>query len=187
MDMSTNAATADPTANVDSTANVDDSTATVDPTANVDSTATSQTLPDFVHNLLTNPDARAAYELDPQGTLHNAGLEDLTPADMQDAIPLVGDYFSVQAITSLTPAGEALGLGLGTVNGVTSLTGDVGGTLDGVTSLDLGGTVSGVTSLTGDLGGTVSGVSGVTGGLGVHGDAHVSPSDGVLGLTDGLL
>jgi hypothetical protein len=39
-----------------------------------------------------------------------------------------------------------------------------------------------VTGLTGDLGGTVSGVTSVTGDLGLHGDTHVSSDDGLLGL-----
>jgi hypothetical protein len=76
-------------------------------TVTVEST---QTLHDFVLNLLTNPDARSAFELDPEGTLQNAGLSDLTPADVQDVVPLVVDYVPVQGITDLS-ALEGLGLG----------------------------------------------------------------------------
>jgi hypothetical protein len=51
-----------------------------------------QTLHDFVLNLLSNADARAAFQLDPQGALHDAGLSDVDAADVRDVIPLVVDY-----------------------------------------------------------------------------------------------
>jgi hypothetical protein len=70
----------------------------------------SQTLHDFVLNLLTNADARSAFELDPEGALHNAGLNDLTVADVHDVVPLVVDYAPALGITSLAPV-ESLGLG----------------------------------------------------------------------------
>lgn len=70
----------------------------------------TQTLHDFVLNLLTNPQARAAFELDPEGMLHDAGLSDITAADVQDVVPLVVDYAPVQGITALAPVGEDLGL-----------------------------------------------------------------------------
>lgn len=70
----------------------------------------TQTLHDFVLNLLTNPDARSAFELDPEGTLRSAGLDDLTVADVQDVVPLVVDYAPVQGVTNLD-AVQGLGLG----------------------------------------------------------------------------
>src|SRR5262245_53588423 len=70
-----------------------------------------QTLHDFVLNLLTNPDARSAFEIDPEGTLRDAGLADISVADVQDVVPLVVDYAPVQGLTSLVPAGDDLGLG----------------------------------------------------------------------------
>lgn len=70
----------------------------------------TQTLHDFVLDLLTDPDARSAFELDPEGTLRDAGLSDLTVADVQDVVPLVVDYAPVQGITNLD-ALEGLGLG----------------------------------------------------------------------------
>ncbi|WP_158624157.1 IniB N-terminal domain-containing protein [Micromonospora sp. HM5-17] len=69
-----------------------------------------QTLHDFVLNLLTNPDARSAFELDPEGALREAGLTDITVADVRDVIPLVVDYAPVQGLGSLVPAGDDLGL-----------------------------------------------------------------------------
>ncbi|GAA3753792.1 IniB N-terminal domain-containing protein [Plantactinospora mayteni] len=70
-----------------------------------------QTLHDFVLNLLTNPDARSAFEIDPEGTLRDAGLAEISVADVQDVVPLVVDYAPVQGLTSLAPVGDDLGLG----------------------------------------------------------------------------
>jgi hypothetical protein len=69
----------------------------------------TQTLHDFVLNLLSDPQARTAFELDPEGTLHDAGLSDITAMDVQDVIPLVIDYAPVQGLTALEP--DQLGLG----------------------------------------------------------------------------
>lgn len=71
----------------------------------------TQTLHDFVLNLLTNPEARSAFELDPEGTLNAAGLGDITAADVQDVVPLVVDYAPVQGITGLVPTGDLGQLG----------------------------------------------------------------------------
>jgi len=67
---------------------------------------TSATLHDFVLNLIYDADARAAFESDPEGALHAAGLGDVTAADVQEVIPLVVDYVPMSGITSATgPAG----------------------------------------------------------------------------------
>jgi hypothetical protein len=50
------------------------------------------TLQDFVLNLIYDPIARSAFDLDPQRVLHDAGLGDVTAADVQEVIPLVVDY-----------------------------------------------------------------------------------------------
>ncbi|MEV1289719.1 IniB N-terminal domain-containing protein [Micromonospora sp. NPDC049679] len=76
---------------------------------------TTQTLHDFVLNLLTDADARSAFDLDPEGALNAAGLSDVTALDVQDVVPLVMDYAPVQGITSLDVLGDN-GLGLGAVN-----------------------------------------------------------------------
>lgn len=70
----------------------------------------SQTLHDFVLNLLTDAEARSAFELDPEGVLNDAGLGDITAADVQDVVPLVVDYAPVQGITQLAPV-QDLGIG----------------------------------------------------------------------------
>ncbi|GAB4052762.1 IniB N-terminal domain-containing protein [Catellatospora paridis] len=69
-----------------------------------------QTLRDFVLELITDSQARAAFELDPEGSLQAAGLGDLTPADVQDVIPLVADLAPAQAITSPVQFAQNLGL-----------------------------------------------------------------------------
>jgi hypothetical protein len=75
----------------------------------------TQTLHDFVLNLLTNSEARSAFQLDPEGALNEAGLSDITAADVQDVVPLVVDYASVQSKAGLAPAAGDLDLGaLGT-------------------------------------------------------------------------
>jgi hypothetical protein len=72
------------------------------------------TLHDFVLNLLRDPSAQQAFDLDPTGCLHAAGLHDLLPADVHDVIPLVMDLVptdglgGVEGLTSgLSLAGEA--------------------------------------------------------------------------------
>ncbi|MBM0237789.1 IniB N-terminal domain-containing protein [Micromonospora sp. ATA32] len=69
-----------------------------------------QTLHDFVLNLLTDPDARSAFDLDPEGALQAAGLSDITAADVQDVVPLVVDYAPGQGLAPLAPMTGQLGL-----------------------------------------------------------------------------
>ncbi|MBM7489232.1 hypothetical protein JOD64_000454 [Micromonospora luteifusca] len=69
-----------------------------------------QTLHDFVLDLLTNPDARSAFDLDPEGALQAAGLTDITAADVQDVVPLVVDYAPGQGLGALVPSVGQLGL-----------------------------------------------------------------------------
>ncbi|RLP85690.1 MULTISPECIES: IniB N-terminal domain-containing protein [unclassified Micromonospora] len=66
----------------------------------------NQTLHDFVLDLLTNPDARSAFDLDPEGALNAAGLTDITAADVQDVVPLVVDYAPGQGLAPLAPVGQ---------------------------------------------------------------------------------
>ncbi|MFJ6198937.1 IniB N-terminal domain-containing protein [Micromonospora sp. NPDC092111] len=69
-----------------------------------------QTLHDFVLNLLTDPDAKSAFDLDPEGALQAAGLTDLTAADVQDVVPLVVDYAPVHGLTPVAPVTGQLGV-----------------------------------------------------------------------------
>ncbi|GIJ60436.1 IniB N-terminal domain-containing protein [Virgisporangium aurantiacum] len=70
------------------------------------------TLHDFVLKLLVEPGARAEFELDPEGALADAGLGDITAADVQDVIPLVVDYAPVDGVTGLVDTDALVG-GLG--------------------------------------------------------------------------
>ncbi len=54
----------------------------------------SLTLHGFASKLLSDPQAMAAYEFDPEGELAAAGLQDITPQDVQEIIPLVTEYSS---------------------------------------------------------------------------------------------
>lgn len=63
---------------------------------------TFPTLQEFVLNLIYDPSARSAFELDPESALHAAGLGDITAADVQQVIPLVVDSAPVTGLHSLT-------------------------------------------------------------------------------------
>jgi hypothetical protein len=52
------------------------------------------TLHDFVLKLLTEAPSRAAFDADPVAALRDAGLDDVSPQDVVDAIPLVLDFAS---------------------------------------------------------------------------------------------
>ena len=94
----------------------------------------SPTLQDFVLNLIYDPDARSAFELDPHGTLEAAGLGDVTAADVQDVLPLVLDYAPLGAVPA--PAG------LSPVDDVTT----------GVAHLDVVGAVAQLQTITAQVG-----------------------------------
>ncbi|WP_203921786.1 IniB N-terminal domain-containing protein, partial [Rugosimonospora africana] len=60
-----------------------------------------QTLHDFVSNLLSNPDALMAFQVDPDAALSAAGLSDCNVQDVQEAIPLVVDFAPAQTVATL--------------------------------------------------------------------------------------
>ncbi|MFI6762559.1 IniB N-terminal domain-containing protein [Micromonospora sp. NPDC050417] len=99
----------------------------------------TQNLHDFVLRLLTDVDARSAFELDPEATLADAGLGDLTPADVQDVIPFVVDTVPLQGITALAPVSD---LGLGALDGgPLGVVGQLHAVADQITSAGYGNTV----------------------------------------------
>jgi hypothetical protein len=134
----------------------------------------TQTLHDFVLNLLTNPEARSAFELDPEGTLNAAGLGDITAADVQDVVPLVVDYAPVQGITGLVPTGD---LGLGQIGAIDGNATNVIGQLQTVTqqlsvgvptpSADANVNVAAVGAITVDTSGISLATTGLIPGIGV--------------------
>ncbi|MGN9774465.1 IniB N-terminal domain-containing protein [Micromonospora sp. H33] len=128
-----------------------------------------QTLHDFVLNLLTDPDARAAFDLDPEGALQAAGLTDITAADVQDVVPLVVDYAPVQGLVPLASTTEQVG-----VDPLVTDATDVVGQLQAVTQqISVGTSYSGVDVKAGVLGaiavdpGTVSAGATVLPGIGL--------------------
>lgn len=55
-----------------------------------------ETLQDFVLNLVNDQAAKAAYDADPLGALADAGLGDLTEADVAEVLPLVTDSLPLE-------------------------------------------------------------------------------------------
>jgi len=174
------------------------------------------TLHDFVLNLITNQDARLAFELDPEGSLHAAGLGGITPADVHDVVPLVFDTVNVagpvQGLTSLPglsslpalpnlpaalpiPAGLPAALPpLSALPVVGALAGDLPANLP-TPSFQVETHSHTTTNVTGDLGGTLDvghpgdvlgGAGGLLPGLGGV-DATVHPVTSVVGDVTGSL
>jgi hypothetical protein len=85
------------------------------------------TLQEFVLNLIYDPAARSAFEVDPEQALHAAGLSDITAADVQQVIPLVVDSAPVTGLP-----------GLGGADDLTT----------GVANLDVAGAVSHLQAIT---------------------------------------
>jgi hypothetical protein len=112
-----------------------------------------QTLHDFVLTLLTDQKAMGAFQLDPEGVLNKAGLADITPQDVQEAIPLVMDYAD-SSLTSSFVLGLDGGAGEGTL--ATPL-GDFGAGLGVLANGDSGPTA--VLGLTSPFGGVLASAS----------------------------
>ncbi|MEU4780024.1 IniB N-terminal domain-containing protein [Micromonospora sp. NPDC023633] len=119
------------------------------------------TLHDFVLNLLTDPDAKAAFDLDPEGALQAAGLTDITPTDVQDVVPLVVDYAPAHGLAPIAPVAGQLG--------ADPLLADV---TDGVSHMQ---------TVTPEI--TISGYSGVDAKAGVLGAIAVDPAAAAVGAT----
>lgn len=115
-----------------------------------------QTLHDFTLNLLSDPDARSAFQLDPQGSLDAAGLGDVHPADIQELLPLVLDFAPAGNLGDFGSTISALDLDQ-QLDLMSTLQNTVGQQIDGNSVL---GAVSGLTAA----------VHGVTTGFDVLGD-----------------
>jgi hypothetical protein len=146
----------------------------------------TQTLHDFVLNLLSDPTALTAFQLDPEGVLNAAGLSDINALDVQEAIPLVADYAPVQSVTGLVNtgtvgtvtdlAGGALRTDqLGAIHQLTAITQQLpltGQLTNSELNLATAGAIVGdpaglATGLTGTALNTVGSLSGITGSLGL--------------------
>jgi hypothetical protein len=76
----------------------------------------TETLQDFVMNLINDEAAKSAYAADPLGALKDAGLTDLTPADVQEVLPLVADSLPAGLPTDLSALPVDLPAGLPTLD-----------------------------------------------------------------------
>jgi hypothetical protein len=121
----------------------------------------SPTLQDFVLNLIYDPIARSAFEVDPEGVLQDAGLGDVTAADVQEVIPLVVDFAPLADVTAVAAVAGSLG--------VSDLT-------TGVADVDVTAAVAHLQTVTAQLGG----VHPVT-------DLTVASAGAVMVTSDGLL
>jgi len=165
----------------------------------------SPTLQDFVLNLIYDPAARSAFELDPESTLHDAGLGDITAADVQQVIPLVVDSAPVTGLSGPL-GGDDLSTGVanldvaGAVSQLQAITAQVAvvpGQVVGDLNTTLGGVNAALISVAGDgvaggpvlsgntvdlngLGGVTSAVQIGLGGLSAGNDPGVHLDNGVL-------
>jgi hypothetical protein len=145
------------------------------------------TLHDFVSSLINDEAAKAAYLADPLGALGAAGLGDLTPADVQEVLPLVADSLPTD-LPALPVAGlPAVGdlTGALPLDGLSGLTGAL--PVSGLPSLD--DLASGDLPLVGDLPVDVPALGDLSsvlpdGGLPSLGDLPVSLPNGVPSLGD---
>ncbi|AXX27895.1 IniB N-terminal domain-containing protein [Actinosynnema pretiosum subsp. pretiosum] len=137
--------------------------------------ATPDTLHDFVLDLLSNPSALAAFQVDAEGCLAAAGLSDVTALDVQEVIPLVLDFAPSAGLPALDGivAGD-LDLDLeGSVSAIAQLqavTQQLTGVVGAGSDLNLGA----VGALTADASGV--GLLGGTGDLGLGLGADVATS-----------
>jgi hypothetical protein len=158
----------------------------------------AQTLHDFTLNLLNDSAARSAFGADPERVLSEAGLGDVTAADVHEVVPLVLDIAPVSSLGDQAFALDSLDSQLGAIDQLKALTQNLGVT-DQITETNVLGSVSGVTAITQDVtsvftsandlshsldssvGDTANPVTAVTGAVG-----DVTGGDLTSGVTNGL-
>lgn len=158
------------------------------------------TLHDFVLNLLSDPTALTAFAADPQAVLSQVGLSDITPADVNSALPMVIDYAPSHLVPALEAAQSLLpvdGLSDGPAGAIAHLTALTSTVSDTTTWLNVH-VDHGTPGLDGgfenpDLGIASSGAIGASVQNGVHGNlglvsdiAHATWDGGVTGTAVGL-
>jgi hypothetical protein len=154
---------------------------------------------DFVLNLLSDPTALTQFATDPQALLASAGLSDIAPADITNALPLVIDYAPSHLVGALETAQSLLPVDVadgpaGAVAQLTALTSAVNDTSSfvhidddhgsptisgGIANPDLGLQADG--SVGGSLQAGLAGALGVTSELG-----HANFEGGLGSVTSGL-
>ncbi|MFC3896066.1 IniB N-terminal domain-containing protein [Lentzea rhizosphaerae] len=141
------------------------------------------TLHDFTLDLLTDPAAREAFQLDPEGVLHSCGLSDITPADVQEILPLVLDAASVAHVDAV---GQVLGTAgdLGVVDQLTAIAGNAAGVTSIADAVALPSVVddfSGLGDVSNTLDSTVLGTGALSSVTGlVHGTDVLSTATGLV-------
>jgi hypothetical protein len=136
----------------------------------------SPTLQDFVLNLIYDPGARSAFELDPHGTLEAAGLGDITAADVRDVLPLVLDNAPAAAVgpAGLSPVDDVTtGVAhldvVGAVTPLQAITAQAGDGLYSHATSDLNVAAAGAMTADHLVSGVLSAGAGQTGGLDLSG------------------
>jgi hypothetical protein len=100
---------------------------------------TFETLQDFALNLLNDPQAFSAFQLDPETALGAAGLGDVSALDVQEILPLVLDYAPTQGLGEIDTAFDALPLLEDSpISGVAAQVQDVTAGLSTVTDISQG-------------------------------------------------
>jgi hypothetical protein len=158
----------------------------------------AQTLHDFTLNLLNDSAARSAFGADPERALSDAGLGDVTAADVHEVVPLVLDFAPVSSLGDQAFALDSIDSQLGAIDQLKALTQNLG-VSDQITETNLLNSVSGVTAITQDvtgafssandlshsldssIGDTANPVTAVTGAVG-----DVTGGDLTSGITNGL-
>src|SRR4051794_16800850 len=112
----------------------------------------ASTLLDFILNLLRDPETAQAFAADPQGTLDEHGLGDITSVDIGDIMPVLMDASPSSFDRSYTTGGNTLGATQSSSGGGGSAGGGGGGTDGGgggadSASLAAGGGSLGVSSI----------------------------------------
>lgn len=154
---------------------------------------------DFVLNLLSDPTALTQFATDPQALLASAGLSDIAPGDITNALPLVIDYAPSHLVGALETAQSLLPVDVadgpaGAVAQLTALTSAVNDTSSwvhidndhgsptisgGIANADLG------LQADGTLGGSLQ--NGLASALGVTSDlGHANFEGGLGSVTSGL-
>lgn len=120
----------------------------------------AQTLYDFTSNLLNDPQARSAFENNPEQALNAAGLGDVSALDVQEVMPLVLDYAPAQGFGGIDSGEQALGP-IGQLQSFTqnfALSGEE-------TETNVANAAAGVTAVAEDLTGDFSAAGDLTQGL----------------------
>ena len=87
----------------------------------------ASTLLDFILNLLRDPETAEAFARDPQGTLEDHGLGDITSVDIEDIMPVLMDASPSSFDRDYTTGGNTLGATQSSTGGGGSAGGGGGG------------------------------------------------------------